>query len=296
MPDRPLFAADFLTTCNRGFDCLSAEVQEYMRKAVTASQAADGLFAGRGGNGDLYYSFFGLLLAVVTNAKIRVKACRNALTLIKFNTLDLVHGCIRLRIDNLLKLLELPRFMYSNAVKYIPPPGDRDTEKKLRHLAALPAAAFPQSDPGSPYSRFLLATLYADSGEETPEMDPGSYRLPSGLYSNLKNGMEYGVNATASALFFIPESLRQETAEELCRLQEDDGSFKAVENAPGGDLLSTGTAFFALNRYGASPKLSAKPFLRSCFRENGLFAATPEDPCGDLEYTVYALLALGGSV
>lgn len=294
MPDPTLFAAAFLMSCNSGFDRLTAEVQEGMREAVTAAQTTSGLFCGRGGHGDLYYSFFGLLLAAATGAAINLKACREAIAGIKFETLDLVHGCIWLRSVNLIKLLETPHFMRRHVLNHITPKADREIEAKLRYLSELPAAACPQADPSSPYSRFLLATLQADFGLELAT-DLTPYRLSSGLYANLKHGRDYGVNATASALFFIAEAQRQETAEALSRLQQDDGSFKAVADAPGGDLLSTGTALFALNRYGVSPRFSAKPFLRSCFRENCLFAAMQEDPDGDLEYTVYALLSLGGS-
>lgn len=305
MPDPPLFAADFFMTCVSGWDKLSSEARTCLREAVATSQATNGLFKGLDGRGDLYYTFFGLLLAAVTNAKIKLSECEHALSDIDFNSLDLVHSCVWLRVDNLLKLLTLPTFLRRNVAEYLSPKANKQTIEKLHHLSNLAPNAFPQSDPSAPYSRFLLSTLHADFGLNFPEIDLSPYRLSSGLYANLRqkcpqaeekgeNQIEYGVNATASALFVIPESERRTTVEALCRLQQEDGSFKACENAPDGDMLSTGTAIFALNKFGTPPWKTTKPFLRCCFRDDGLFAATPEASQGDLEYTVYALLALGG--
>ncbi|MDD3119016.1 MAG: hypothetical protein PHQ27_07555 [Victivallales bacterium] len=295
MPERNSFAADFYLACARGFDRLAAKARTIMREAVTASQADDGLFAGRGRTGDLYYTWFGLLLAAVTDAKINLEGCLEAHAAIDVKSLDLVHGCAWLRINNSLKLLTLPCLCRCHAVKHISPPAEEKSRRMVRSLAALPDEAYPQSDPFSPYSRFLVNTLHGDFGMDAPDADLSLYRLESGLYANLKGNPEYGVNATASALMVISAPEAEPTAGALLELQQEDGSFKAVEKAPCGDLLSTGTAFFALNQYNMTPKISVKPFLRSCFRANGLFAATPDDPAGDLEYTVYALLALGGN-
>ena len=296
MSENSRFAADFFKICSHGFGCLAEEAQKLIRETIATSQTEEGLFADRHNSGDLYYTFFGLLLTAVTNAKINLKACRKAIELIDVETLDFVHRCMFLRIDNLIKLLEIPTFLRHEAAKYLSPKADRQAREKIQNLSSMPDDTFPQSDPNSPYSRFLLSTLYADFGMQIADFNLNSYRLKSGLYSNLKHDSEYNVNATASAMFVISETERLETGNTLRNLQQDDGSFKAIEKAPGGDVLSTGTAFFALNKFGIAPKTSVKSFLRLCFREDGLFAATPDDPQGDLEYTTYALLALGGSV
>ena len=94
-------------------------------------------------------------------------------------------------------------------------------------------------------------------------------------------------------MFLLPDGARRETAEALQSLQEADGSFKAVPSAPQGDLLSTATAALALEACGRPLLRTAKPFLRACFRDTGLFAAAPDDPVGDLEYTAYGLIAMG---
>ena len=141
----------------------------------------------------------------------------------------------------------------------------------------LPDAAFPQGDRYSPYSCFLR-------NDATTDLAP--YRLPDGLYSNLKGASEYGVAATAAALCLHPDGT---TATALAGLQNPDGTF------PGGDLLSTAVSLYALHRTGHAAQYDVRDFLSGCFRPTGLFAAVPADPFGDLEYTVYGLLAMGAT-
>lgn len=293
--DRPMFAVAFFKTCQQGFDRLSHEAQICMRHAIESSQVSTGLFAGRHGAGDLYYTFFGLLLTLVTNAKINVRSCQRTLSQIDPMTLDLVHGCVWLRAQRLLKLLSLPGFMRSSVLEHLNVKASKFEQRVLESFHRLEPASFPQSDPQSPYSQFLLMTIFADLGMDWSEINIRQYCLEHGLYSNIKHVVDHAVNATASAMFLLSDHERQITGQALCALQQQDGSFKAVANAPCGDLLSTGTASFALNTFGITLKHDIKSFLRTCVRENGLFAATPDDPISDLEYTVYALLSLGGS-
>lgn len=283
----------FYRTCLRGYEHMAPEAAECLRQSVTLQQGSGGLFRGRAGQEDLYYTFFGLLLAMVTGANIRPKQCRKALASFDFSALDLVHGCAWLRARHMLNLLVLPKFLRQNAMTFRRLGISKADIEKLQSLAQRPDSAYPQQDKTSPYSRFLLGTLSADFGQSSPRSDFSEYRLPNGLYANLKNHSAYGVNATAAALFLLPPDQCGESADALSALQESDGSFKATASAPEGDLLSTATAVFALRQCGKTPRVSIKPYLRECFRENGLFAATPNDSHGDLEYTVYGLLAMG---
>jgi len=209
-------------------------------------------------------------------------------------SLDLVHACAWLKAGKLMIWLAMPRdtqkrqlesrmLLFDTVQMMISLPG----------LSQLPPHAYPQQDADSPYSRFLLGTIYTDFGLAIPESPLDAYRLPNGLYANLKHHADYGINATAAALFLLPPDQCGETADALLALQEPDGSYKAADFAPEGDLMSTATAAFALQRCGKTLRVSPKPFLRECFRDNGLFAATPLDPDGDLEYTAYGLLLMG---
>ena len=259
-----MFDLDFLKTCSAGFDRMADEAQDALRGIVQLLQSPRGLFPDRSGREDLYYTLFGLCLACVSGAKIERETCEK--TLADMSPADLVHRAALLHSRNLLKLMKLPRAI-RNLPFHAPEPD----------LPDLPDAAFPQGDRYSPYSCFLRNDASAD-------LSP--YRLPDGLYSNLKGSPEYGVAATAAALYLHPD---ETTAEALAGLQSPDGTF------PGGDLLSAAVALYALRRAGHKAKYDVRPFLSGCFRPDGLFGAVPGDPAGDLEYTVYGLLAMGAT-
>ena len=259
-----MFDLDFLKTCTAGFGRMTDEAQAVLRQTVSLAQKPDGLFPDRSGHGDLYYTLFGLCLAHISGATVDRDAC--ARTLEHAAPADLVHRAAQAHSRNLLKLMALPR-----AVRHLP-----FSAPKL-DSPDLPDAAFPQGDRNSPYSCFL---------RNDTATDLAPYRLPGGLYSNLKGASEYGVTATAAALCLHPD---ETTAAALAGLQTPDGTF------PGGDLLSTAVSLYALHRTGHAAPYDVRDFLSGCFRPTGLFAAVPADPFGDLEYTVYGLLAMGAT-
>ena len=259
-----MFDLDFLKTCTAGFARMTDEAQDVLRQTLSLAQKPDGLFPDRSGHGDVYYTLFGLCLAYVSEAKIDRTACEK--TLAQAAPPDLVHRAALAYGRNLLKLMKLPR-----AVQNLPFPAPE------LDFPDLPDAAFPQGDRFSPYSCFL---------RNDAATDLNAYRLPDGLYSNLKGASEYGVAATAAALCLHPD---ETTATALTGLQNPDGTF------PGGDLLSTAVSLYALKRTGHKAQYDVRDFLSGCFRPTGLFAAVPADPFGDLEYTVYGLLAMGAT-
>lgn len=80
------------------------------------------------------------------------------------------------------------------------------------------------------------------------------------------------------------------------------GGLGASPQAERADLLSTATGLLAL-RLGGRMQVPGETrrqvsFVTDCWRDTGLFAASPDDPdpAGDTEYTFYALLALGALV
>ena len=259
-----MFDLDFLKTCSAGFARMTDEAQNALRGIVQLMQRPSGLFPDRSGHDDLYYTLFGLCLAYVSEAKIDRFACEK--TLARMSPADLVHRAALAHSRNLLKLMNLPR-----AIQSLP-----FAAPKLE-FSDLPDSAFPQGDRFSPYSCFLRNDASAD-------LSP--YRLPDGLYSNLRGSLEYGVAATAAALCLHPDDT---TAAALAELQNPDGTF------PGGDLLSTAVSLYALHRTGHAAPYDVRDFLSGCFRPDGLFGAVPGDPSGDLEYTVYGLLAMGAT-
>ena len=267
---RPTFEKTFYQTMLQGWKRMSSEAQVLVRQGVVAAQGAGGLFCGRGGQEDLYYTFFGLLLSLMPSMKINRKTCCHALDSIELRSLDLVHCCAFFRSQRILH-------PFTWKLKY-----------DISYLHSLPATAYPHGDSEAPYSRFLRDMLLNDCGEKITLPDLHEYRLPNGLYSNLKNQTIYNVNATAAAVFLLPDELQQQTLHALSAEQAEDGSF-------GGNLLSTAVALFALQSHQTSIRFSAKGYLQECLRENGFFAPTPNAPEGDLEYTVYGVLAMGAT-
>ena len=270
MFNRPTFEKAFYRTMLQGWKRMGDEAKALVREGVAAAQGPTGLFCGRGSKEDLYYSFFGLLLSLMPGMKINSKSCRHALDSIDLASLDFVHSCAFFRSQRILH------------------PFTWKLKCDISYLQNLPSMAYPHGDPEAPYSRFLLETLLNDCVKKTSFPDLHEYRLPNGLYSNLKNQKVYNVNATAAAAFLLPDEMRQQTLLALAAEQAKDGSF-------GGNLLSTAVALFALHQDQETVRFSAKGYLQSCFRDNGFFAPTPEAPEGDLEYTVYGVLAMGAT-
>ncbi len=272
---------------------MSTEAQEVLAESVNSSQTANGLFVDGAGKADLYYTLFGLLLAAISGADSNPTAGLKALKSQDFNKLTIVHASAYLRSKGLLWLLQrVPLNYRARVVQNLRLPGARQAESLLLR----PKVDFPQNDPNSPYSLFLLNTLLADCGLPTRDSSLAEYRLSNALYSNLRQTKTYSVNATAAALWLLTAEERQETAYALQALQHPDGSFAAAEAVQHGDLLSTATAIFSLKRCAMPLQYDVRNFLRSCFRDDALFASTPESPAGDLEYTVYGLMAMGGQL
>lgn len=82
--------------------------------------------------------------------------------------------------------------------------------------------------------------------------------------------------------------------------REPAGGFRASPAARGPDLLSTATARFALALTGwTEPDDDARrlaAFVDACRTPDGLWAGHPDLARGDVEYTFYALLALGAMI
>ena len=102
-------------------------------------------------------------------------------------------------------------------------------------------------------------------------------------------------NATAAALMVVGQSEGYDVARvsPLLQAQEPSGGFRATGVAPIPDLLSTATALFVIDCYGAKPRYEAADFVEAHWLESGGFAATLLDEKSDVEYLFYGLLALG---
>ncbi|MBQ7188604.1 MAG: hypothetical protein IJR99_04220, partial [Kiritimatiellae bacterium] len=161
-----------------------------LRDEVESAQTDNGLFRGRTGPGDLYYTFFALPLARLVRARIDRSACRDAIAAIPLSTLDVVHAIAALRLRRMLRL----------PVR----------SEMLRALLNLPATSYPQGDPEAPYARFLLTAAFRDFGLDDPPADLTDYRTGCGGYANVKGETAPAVNATAAALFLLTDDARKD--------------------------------------------------------------------------------------
>lgn len=90
------------------------------------------------------------------------------------------------------------------------------------------------------------------------------------------------------------KQLSTNCVEWLQQLQDETGGFRANEQAPIPDLLSTAAALFTLNLIDVRAK-DATSFIQAHWLEKGGFAPTLFDDYTDVEYVFYGLLALGAT-
>jgi prenyltransferase beta subunit len=256
---------------------------------------ADGGFQDRAGNSDLYYTVFGLdgLLAL----RADLAAATVAGYLQSFGDgegLDFVHLSCLARCWSALPA-DLRR--------------DVPAQEILARVEAFrtPDGAYdntPGSAAGSLYGCFLALGAYEDFGQPVP--DPRamlrcaeSLRTPDGGYAN-DAGMPLGLTPSTAAAATLIRHLGHrppaDVADWLFARHHPEGGFFAVPDAPIPDLLSTATALHALAGMHADLDRVKEPcldFLDTLWTNKGAFHGSWEDDTADVEYTFYALLALG---
>lgn len=285
----------------RGRERCTTEALRVLSDFVLSQQAGNGAFVNRGGQADLYYTMFGLLLAAVL--RIPLRRDRVALYLDDLDPvrLDLVHLLCLVRCQVLLAYLALPETL-QNATAGLGLRG-KISEVLCRQGAEMlysrQATLFPLQDPTSPYSQFLRLSLAQEIGFSYAGESLADYRQADGLFSNLKGAEYSSTNASSSALvlgyYGCCCKIEPDTLQVFSCCQQQDGAFKAAAGAPQTDLLSTATSAFALSLYQIKPALSVRDFLYAAFTESGGFSSGAGDLTADLEYTVYGLLLMGVS-
>lgn len=78
----------------------------------------------------------------------------------------------------------------------------------------------------------------------------------------------------------------------LQQRQDETGGFRASEQAPVPDMLSTAVALFTLKLTGTAC-IDASDFIQAHWMDEGGFTPTVLDSYSDVEYVFYGLLALG---
>jgi prenyltransferase beta subunit len=273
---------------------LLGDSRELITTFLRQSALPDGSFPDRAGQGDLYYTVFGLE-ALLAFSEAPPPATRDYLAGFGGgDSLDFVH------------LTCLAR-AWASASASGPPPDVReaigtrlDTFRSADGGYAVAAGA----ETGSAYACFLALGALEDLGAELPDPEGVRRCVRAGLaagggYANQPGAAEGSTPATAAAvtvLRHLDEDPDPRTASWLMARCHPEGGFFASPRTPIPDLLSTATALHALTALHADFGPLREPcldFVDSLWTSAGGFHGSWADDALDCEYTYYGLLALG---
>ena len=314
---------DMLLMAAAGFRQLDPPAARRVVTFARDRQMPDGGFRGRGGGSDIYFTVFGLGVLGAAGAIPERRPLADYLA--GFGTgegLDFVHRVCLVRCLSVLSDLgRLPAFMAVAVAR------SGLLERLVRMRAARPPsprvpaglvdALAPyrtqdggyeqdarQRDCASAYACFLAWLAYQDAGHPMPQPDAllaclATLRREDGSYANARSVNSGATTATAAAVVLLCEAglpVADITRDGLLQRRDAAGGFRAGVGTPVPDLLSTASALYALSRAGALPPDGREPdedFVSSLWNEDGGFSGHTLDAESDVEYTFYALLALG---
>lgn len=243
---------------------------------------ADGGFADRAGQSDLYYTVFGIESLIALRVDPPVQTIAGYLdTFGDGDALDTVH------------LTSLARCWAAL--------GDRDQLHRLEPHVMRRLGAEPRH---SSYDCFLSVGAAQDVEADPPApaaIDQRLQRLAvgDGSYANDPDIPVGNTPATAAAVTVQHQlglSIDPRSADWLLARCHTDGGFFALPEAPIPDLLSTAVALHALTTMHADLSAVREPcldFIDTLWTSRGSFFGDWTEQTLDVEYTYYGLLALG---
>lgn len=296
---------DAAATAALARDTLSVEGAARVVAFIGSRRAANGLFRDRAGRPDLYYTVFGL------DGLIALQAA-----------LPTPHGVIRSFFDADNTPVAGGSFIdWASHIRCLRGlrllgHGRQDDACRLeRALARLEgwrsadggyAHEWPRAAHGTVYAAYLAEQAYRDAGAAWPEPERAiasldALRTPDGGYSNHPGTRRCTATATAAAAVLLARCGARERALQaaavLAALRHPEGGTRAAPSVPLPDLLSTATALYAESLCpplpAAAPFRETAAFVESLWSDDGGFRGHAADPIADVEYTFYALLALG---
>lgn len=272
---------------------------------LLSSQRADGGFAGREGESDLYYTAFALRGLAISGALQRDVCMRAA-------------AFVRQQIGKPANVIDFVSLLYAIGLIQTAGGPDLSDGRKTEGADAIVAAVEAHRSPdggyakkagatmSSTYHTFLAALVYGMIQRPLPE--PGrtadflkNRRRDDGGFVELPVMKRSGVNPTAAAVALAgmlgaDADLTRGAADALATLQSPvEGGFHANRSAPAADLLSTFTALLTLEELGAMDRANrdaARRFVESLKTPSGGFRAGAWDDQPDVEYTFYGLGSL----
>lgn len=268
----------------------TSRVSEFLHSQLTD----EGGGADRAGKPDLYYTAFLLDSLVALSEELPADRVEPYLrTFGDGEGLDLVHRAC------------LVRCWAALGDRW---PSDTFVRSITDHLAECRSAdgSFgmePGREKGTLYDAFLALGIYQDVHVPMPApavlgAAMAELRTPDGGFSNdaeLKWGMGPSTAAAVAVLSQLEMPVPDDCGRWLLSQLHPKGGFKAIPDAPMPDLLSTATILHALSiarvEIGAAKELTLD-YLDTLWNGTSFYGHWAEEEL-DVEYTFYALLALG---
>lgn len=280
---RETISIKLLKSLKKGKKQLSREALGRVAGFVLSQRAGNGMFVDKSGRPDVYYTLFGQMLSLVLGLPSTGRKPPVCPENPDAASLDLVHYAAYVRCRMLGRRFPLWR--------------------RVDLPDVLDFSDVPHNDRQSPYTRFILLSLFEDTGNRIRDKKEllrslEHYHADSGGYKNTTDGLSATTNATVAALAVKGQLAGYREDANLLYLRElqgASGGFGAAAGAPMPDLLSTATALFVLDAYGIEAKYPARDFIEAHWLDSGGFSATLAEEKSDAEYTFYGLLALGAT-
>jgi prenyltransferase beta subunit len=266
-------------------------VAAFLRSRLTA----DGGFADRAGESDLYYTVFGLEGLIALRAELPTTAVADYLRGFEDGYgLDFIHLTCLARCWAALPASYRIDIPYEPILRRIEEFRSRDGGYHVE----------PGAEHGTVYGCFLALGAYQDLGVQLPDAVGvlrciASLRADDGGYANqvdVPMGLTPSTAAAVTLLRQLDQPIPREVGDWLLERCLPEGGFFGTPMAPIPDLLSTATALHALSGMQVDLEPVREPcldFLDSLWVNRGAFYGNWTDDHADCEYTYYGLLALG---
>jgi prenyltransferase beta subunit len=275
---------------------LLGDSTELVREFFQKQLSPEGAGLDRDGRPDLYYTIFALAGLQALDAEAPPDQVAEFLRAqADGDMLDFVHLSALARCWAMVGQERMPpgcdRALLTRLETFRKPDGGYAGEATLAH--------------GTAYGAFVALGAYQDLGRTPPHLlklvqSLKRLETPDGAWSNDPVTRVGATNATAGAVTLIRHlgfPVNERVADWLLAQSHPQGGFLAVPGAPMPDLLSTATVLHALaameRRIPGAVHERCLDFLDTLWDARGGFHGHWADDHLDVEYTFYALLALG---
>lgn len=280
---------------------------------VRAAQTADGGFAGRDGNSDLYYTAFALRSLAALDV-LTPEVCERTAAYLRrclsqhasvVDFFSLLYSCL------LVQACGGPDVLAGSPADW---PDRVAAELETFRTADGGYAKAPGSASGSTYHTFLVGLCYQLLGRSLPRPAEvasfvASRRREDGGFVEIAPMKRGGTNPTAAAVGILQlldaagvgpspltDEVRAGVVNFLAELPSPEGGLRANGRIPAADLLSTFTGLWTLEQLGGLGRIdrvAACRYAEALQAPGGGFRGNHWDECTDVEYTFYGLGVLG---